>query len=113
LAEARPAHGLCRQDNPGSVQFGLSQAGCPVVTITPNTPYWGVHLLILTEFYQVAFRKRIYTALDQLQKDVYEWIEQYDRERTHTGKHCVGRTPLQTFRDTKHLAQQKMLDTLW
>ena len=71
------------------------------------------HKTMLEEFYQVAFRKKIYTSLDQLQKDVDEWLEQYNRERTHTGKYCFGRTPLQTFRDTKHLAQQKMLDTLF
>jgi hypothetical protein len=39
-------------------------------------------------------------------------MEQYNRERTHTGKYCFGRTPLQTFRETKHLAQAKRLDTL-
>jgi transposase InsO family protein len=68
---------------------------------------------MLEEFYQVAFRKKIYTSLEQLQQDVDEWLEQYNRERTHTGKYCFGRTPLQTFRETKHLAQQKMLDTLF
>jgi transposase InsO family protein len=71
------------------------------------------HKTILEEFYQVAFRKKIYTSIEQLQKDVDEWLEQYNRERTHTGKYCFGRTPLQTFRDTKHLAQAKMLDTLF
>jgi transposase InsO family protein len=71
------------------------------------------HKTMLEEFYQVAFRKKIYSSLDQLQKDADEWLEQYNRERTHTGKYCFGRTPLQTFRDTKHLAQQKMLDTLF
>jgi hypothetical protein len=50
--------------------------------------------------------------LEELQRDVDEWLEQYNRERTHTGKYCFGRTPLQTFRETKHLAQAKMLDTL-
>jgi hypothetical protein len=64
------------------------------------------------EFYAVAFRKKVYTTLEELQEDVDEWLEQYNRERTHTGKYCFGRTPLQTFRETKHLAQAKMLDTL-
>jgi transposase InsO family protein len=71
------------------------------------------HKTMLEEFYQVAFRKRIYASLEQLQTDVDEWIEQYNRERTHSGKYCFGRTPLQTFRETKHLAHQKMLDTLF
>jgi transposase InsO family protein len=71
------------------------------------------HKTIGEEFYAVAFRKKIYTTLDQLQADVDEWLEQYNRERTHTGKYCFGRTPLHTFRETKHLAQAKMLDTLF
>jgi transposase InsO family protein len=71
------------------------------------------HKTIGEEFYAVAFRKKIYSTLEQLQADVDEWLEQYNRERTHTGKYCFGRTPLQTFRDTKHLAQAKQLDTLF
>lgn len=68
------------------------------------------HRTLQDEFYQVAFRKRLYTSLDDLQADLDEWLLEYNRERPHSGKHCDGRTPLQTFRETKHLAFQKMLD---
>lgn len=68
------------------------------------------HRTIQDEFYQLAFRKKLYTSVEELQQDVDEWIEWYNRERTHTGRHCDGRTPLQTLRDTKHLVYQKMLD---
>lgn len=68
------------------------------------------HRTIQEEFYQLAFRKKLYTSLDQLQADLDEWLEFYNRERTHTGKYCDGRTPLQTFRETKHLAFQKQLE---
>lgn len=68
------------------------------------------HRTIQDEFYQVAFRKKLYTSLAELQADLDEWLEQYNRERPHTGKYCLGRTPLQTFRETKHLADQKMLE---
>lgn len=71
------------------------------------------HRTIQDEFYAIAFRKKLYTSIEQLQTDLDEWIEQYNRERTHTGKYCFGRTPLQTFRETKHLAQAKQLDTLF
>jgi transposase InsO family protein len=71
------------------------------------------HRTIQDEFYAIAFRKKIYTTLEQVQTDLDEWVEQYNRERTHTGKYCFGRTPLQTFRETKHLAQAKQLDTLF
>lgn len=71
------------------------------------------HRTIQDEFYAIAFRKKIYNTLEVLQTDLDEWVEQYNRERTHTGKYCFGRTPLQTFRETKHLAQAKQLDTLF
>jgi transposase InsO family protein len=71
------------------------------------------HRTIQDEFYAVAFRKKIYTTLEELQKDLDEWVEQYNRERTHTGKYCFGRTPWQTFQETKHLAHAKPLDTLF
>ena len=70
------------------------------------------HRTILEEFYNVAFRKKVYTSLEQLQGDVDEWLLQYNRERPHSGRYCYGKTPLQTFRDSKHLADAKQLDKL-
>lgn len=71
------------------------------------------HRTILEEFYQVAFRKKIYHTIEELQVDLDQWLWQYNHERTHSGKYCFGRTPYQTFQETKHLAQEKMLDTLF
>lgn len=68
------------------------------------------HRTIQDEFYQMAFRKKVYTSVEELQQDVDEWLEWYNRERTHSGRHCDGRTPFQTLRETKHLVYQKMLD---
>lgn len=45
-----------------------------------------------------------------LQIDLDEWINYYNRERTHSGKYCFGKTPIQTWYDSKHLADEKMLD---
>jgi len=70
------------------------------------------HRTIQEEFYQVAFRKKIFHSIEELQADLDQWLWQYNHERTHTGKYCFGRTPYQTFQDTKHLAQEKMLDML-
>lgn len=64
------------------------------------------------EFYAIAFRKKIYTSLEQIQTDLDEWIDYYNRNRTHTGKYCFGRTPLQTFEETVPLAKEKQLDDL-
>lgn len=54
------------------------------------------HKTILQEFYQVAFRRKIYTSIDELQVDLDAWINYYNTERTHQGKICCGRTPMQT-----------------
>lgn len=67
------------------------------------------HKTILTEFYQVAFRKKIYTTLEELQNDVDVWIKSYNEDRPHSGKHCDGKTPMETFLQSKHLAEDKML----
>ncbi len=48
------------------------------------------HKTILQEFYQVAFRKKIYTDLTTLQADLDEWLMYYNHHRTHQGKCAVA-----------------------
>lgn len=67
------------------------------------------HKTILNEFYQVAFRKKIYRTLEELQEDLDGWITRYNHERTHQGKMCCGRTPMATFEDGKSLWREKNL----
>jgi len=69
------------------------------------------HRTMQDEFYAVAFRKKIYSSIEELQKDLDIWLEYYNNERTHTGKHCYGKTPMQTWKESLHLAREKMLDT--
>lgn len=45
------------------------------------------HKTIQDEFYAVAFRKKIYHSLDEIQEDVDKWIEEYNKERTHSGEY--------------------------
>ena len=70
------------------------------------------HRTIKEEFYQVAFRKRVYRSLDMLQDDLDRWLLRYNQERTHQGKYCFGRTPYQTFEQSKQLIQEKVIDQL-
>ena len=42
--------------------------------------------------------------------DADEWIRFYNEERTHQGKFCFGKTPMQTLKDTLHLAKEKYLE---
>lgn len=69
------------------------------------------HKTILEEFYQVAFRKKLYESLEALQADLDQWIDHYNNERPHSGRYCYGKTPRQTFDDSIQLAKEKMLDS--
>ena len=53
--------------------------------------------IIQQEFYQTAFRKKIYNSLEQIQTDLDEYMNFYNVMRTNQGKHCQGRTPNDTF----------------
>ncbi len=66
------------------------------------------HKTILQEFYQVAFRRKIYRSIDELQTDLDEWLSYYNNARTHQGKMCCGRTPMQTLIDGKEAWQDKI-----
>lgn len=65
------------------------------------------HRTILDEFYRIALRKKIYNTLDALQSDVDTWLDFYNKERPHSGRFCYGKTPWQTWIDSKHLAWEK------
>lgn len=67
------------------------------------------HKTILQEFYQVAFRKKLYNSLDELQMDLDEWIKYYNNDRTHQSKMCCGRAPLETLLDGKSIWAEKNL----
>lgn len=62
------------------------------------------------EFYAVAFRKKLYETLEDLQLDLDEWMLYYNNDRPHSGRYCYGKTPMQTFVDSKELALQKQLN---
>ncbi len=66
------------------------------------------HKTILHEFYHITFRKKVYNSLDELQKDLDDWISDYNHNRTHQGKMCCGRTPIETLLDGKKIWQEKV-----
>ncbi len=70
------------------------------------------HKTIQGEFYSTAFRRRMYDSIDALQQDLDTWMNYYNEERTHQGKYCYGKTPMQTFLDSKGIALEKRLDQL-
>jgi len=70
------------------------------------------HQTILNEFYRISFRKKIYGDLETLQTDLDGYMNHYNHERTHQGKRCQGRTPMQSFIDGKQYFAQKNLNDL-
>jgi hypothetical protein len=68
------------------------------------------HQTVLNEFYRVTFRKKLYSDLETLQNDLDEYIVEYNCKRTHQGKRCKGRTPMETFIEGKKLFNEKNLE---
>ena len=65
---------------------------------------------IQEEFYKVAFRKKLYRSLEEIQVDLDEFMLWYNTERTNQGRYCKGRTPLQTLTEGLALYDQYVYD---
>jgi transposase InsO family protein len=68
------------------------------------------HQTVLNEFYRVTFRKKIYSDIETLQIDLDEYMVKYNTDRTHQGKRCKGKTPMETFIEGKKLFSEKNLE---
>jgi hypothetical protein len=66
--------------------------------------------IIQEEFYAVAFRKTLYTSIDQMQTDLDAYMAYYNNERTNQGKRCQGRTPKQTWDEGYELYKKYMIE---
>ncbi len=71
-----------------------------------------LHRTIQDGFYAIAFRKKIYRSIGELQADLNKWMGSYNNERTHSGRYCFGKTPMQPFTNSLPLAKEKLLETL-
>jgi len=58
----------------------------------------------------VAFRRKIYSGIEELQRDLEPWLKEYNELRPHQGRWCYGKPTLQTFIDTEPLAREKMVN---
>ena len=52
---------------------------------------------LLDESCRVAFRKKVYRAIEQLQADLDKWMQHQNEVRTHQGRWCFGKILMQTF----------------
>jgi len=71
------------------------------------------HKTMKNECYDIIFRKKVYSSLEEIQADIDTWLEHYNNDRTHSGKHCYGKTPMKTWNDSKQLAKSKNLGNIF
>ena len=63
------------------------------------------HKTVLND--RVAFRKKVYRSIDELQADLDVWVREYNESRPHQGRWC--KTPMQTFLDAMPMTKEKMI----
>jgi hypothetical protein len=68
--------------------------------------------IIQEEFYAVAFRKTLYTSLEQMQADLDVYMTYYNFDRTNQGKRCQGRTPKQTWDEGYELYKKYVIEKM-
>jgi len=58
-----------------------------------------LHRTLLDEHFRIEGRKTWYESIEQMQKDLDTYLNNYNRERTHQGRNMNGRVPYQAFID--------------
>ncbi|MDD3847234.1 MAG: IS481 family transposase [Syntrophorhabdaceae bacterium] len=64
------------------------------------------------EFYKVAFRRKLYRSIEEIQTDLDIFMSWYNNDRTNQGRYCQGRTPMQTFVDDLPLYQKYVYENV-
>src|SRR4029077_20778764 len=89
LPAPRVPDGLTITPSPFRKQAGTE---APADLIPDNGIVERFHKTVLDEFYRIAFRKKIYGSMAELQADLDSWIQSYNEERPHQGRWCFGKT---------------------
>ena len=106
LPAPRVPNGLTISPSPFRKQ---ADSKAPTDHIPDNGIVYRFHKTGLNGFYRIAFRKKIYGSIADLQVDLDRWVQSYNEERPHQGRWCFGKTPMQTFLDATPLAKEKMI----
>jgi len=62
--------------------------------------------IIQEEFYAVAFRRKLYNSLEEVQADLDVFMDEYNTKRTNEGKRCLGKTPMETLEAGRELCDR-------
>ena len=63
---------------------------------------------VLDEFFRGTFRNKFYGSVEELQKDLDQWLQYYNYERPHRGYRNMGRRPIETVEQAKSIKEQNM-----
>lgn len=58
-----------------------------------------LHITLLDEHFRIKGRQKWYESVEEMQKDLEEYLAVYNTKRPHQGRGMNGRTPFQAFRD--------------
>jgi transposase InsO family protein len=58
-----------------------------------------LHRTMLDEHYRIKGRTKFYESVSEMQKDLDEYLVEYNTMRTHQGRNMNGRMPIQAFKD--------------
>ena len=61
----------------------------------------------IKQFYQIAFRKKIYEFIEMLQNDLDEWLQEYNESRPHSGSIAIGKRQCRHSWIPFHLQKRK------
>lgn len=58
-----------------------------------------MHRTLLDEHFRIKGRSKFYESVDEMQKDLDEYLKHYNTERVHQGRGMNGRVPWKAFQD--------------
>ena len=61
---------------------------------------------VLDEFFRETFRNKFYASVQELQKDLDQWLHYYNHERPHRGYRNMGKRPIETIEEGKFVKEQ-------
>jgi transposase InsO family protein len=61
---------------------------------------------VLDEFFRETFHDKFYASVEELQKDLDQWLHCYNHERPHRGYRNMGRRPIETIEMGKIIKEQ-------
>lgn len=66
-----------------------------------------LHRTLLDEHFRIKGREKWYESVEEMQKDLDEYLRRYNHERSHQGRGMEGRTPHQVFLDGLEKAKEQ------